>query len=331
MGAVAALMLFANISAIHPSLAPRVPRMANAVVNVRATRRLVASVPFVSGLLPSKSVRAVGSGVIIAGDGLILTNEHIVHGASQLRVQLADHRELDAFVVGADPRLDVAVLRVDTRERLPAATLGRSGHVRVGDWVIAVGSPFGLDRTVTSGIVSARGRVLGVGPEVPLLQTDASINPGNSGGPLYDLDGRIIGLNTAIVAGAHGIGFAVPIDVVRRALPQLLRNGRIRRGAVGVRVTDVPLATARAQRMHRVRGALVDVVAPDGAFAHAGIMPGDVIVRWDGDRVDDSDALPWMVALTPPGTRVHVTVLREGDSLDREVRVESAAAAASAK
>jgi serine protease Do len=320
--ALVALVGFANVYAAVPTLAPRVPQMTAPVVNVHSTRHLSASsVPLVGDLLPTRQVHSVGSGVIIASDGLVLTNEHIVHGATDVRVSLADGRELVGFVVGTDEKLDLAVLRVDAHRRLPAARLGRSGQLRVGDFVVAVGNPYGLDHSVTSGIVSANARVLDTGPPAPLIQTDASINPGNSGGPLYTLDGKVIALNVAIVAGAHGIGFAIPIDVVRRALPQLERDGHIRRGSVGITVMAVPDDVAHALRLKRVTGALVTGVEPDGPAARGGLLPGDVILRWDGERVASDADLPWLVALTPPDTHVTVGILREGDPLDVRLTV----------
>jgi serine protease Do len=314
MPALAAIVLLANVQVSGPSLAPYIPKMTAPVVNVHSTHRMFAStLPLVGSFLPKHEVRSVGSGVVIAPGGLVLTNEHIVHGASEVRVSLADGRELVATIAGKDADLDIALLRIDAHEKLPAARLGQSSKLRVGDYVIAVGNPYGLDHTVTSGIVSANARVLGEGPPVPLVQTDASINPGNSGGPLYTLDGRVVALNVAIVAGAHGIGFALPIDVVRRALPQLERAGRIERGFVGLRVGAVPEELARALRLRRVSGAFVERVRPGGPGEQAGIQAGDVILRWDGERVETDADLPWLVALTPPGSRVGVMVLREGD------------------
>jgi len=318
--AFAALILIGHVQAA-PSLAPRMEPMTAAVVSVHASRRTVASsVPLVGSFLPSREVHAVGSGVVIAGDGLVLTNEHLIHGSPTVRVSIGDH-DYPAFVVGADAELDIALLRIETRVRLPTAKLGRSSQLRVGDFVVAVGNPYGLDHTVTSGIVSANARVLGVGPPAPLIQTDASINPGNSGDPLYTLDGKVVALNVAIVAGANGIGFALPIDIVRRALPQLERHGRIERGFFGVDVKAVPSELARAEGMHHVSGALVDVVAPGGPGASAGILPGDVIVRWDGEPVVSEASLPWLVALTPPGSQIDVVVLREGDPVSFNVQV----------
>jgi serine protease Do len=227
MPGLLALLLVSQFAAARPSLAPSVPRMSAPVVNVRSTRHPVgASLPFIGMLVQGHSLHAIGSGVIIDRRGVILTNNHLIDGADTVTISIGD-RQLPARVVGRDRQLDIAIVEVRAGRPLPTARLGDSSRVRVGDYVVAVGNPFGLDHTVTSGIVSARQRVLLGGPPIPLLQTDASINPGNSGGPLYDLDGRVIGLNTAIVAGAHGIGFAVPIDLVRNVLPELTRGSRV--------------------------------------------------------------------------------------------------------
>ena len=323
---LAALLLFANVHAAHPSLAPYGPKMTATVVNVRATKTLVASsIPLVRSLVPNQVVSAVGSGVIVDSRGLIVTNNHIVSNATQVRVTIGEDHELDAEVVGRDAQLDLALLRVDTDEPLPEARLGRSSDLRVGDYVVAVGNPFGLDHTVTSGIVSARGRMLpGARPGVPLIQTDTSINPGNSGGPLFDLDGKVVGINTAMVVGARGIGFAVPIDLVRKALPQLARSGKIERGTIGLRLMRVPAGLERTLRLRAANtGALVREVAPGGPSARSGIQPGDVIVRWDGSIVDSSDMLSTLISLTPPGTRVRVQVLRDGLPVRCDVQVTS--------
>jgi serine protease Do len=263
-------------------------------------RPIGSRVPFVGGFLPSRPQAAIGSGVIVDARGLVLTNDHIVAGATMVEVKLSDNRELIAQVVGRDPQLDIALLRVRSDGPLPAARLGSSSHVRVGDPVVAVGNPFGLDHTVTSGILSGRGRMIAkVGPTAPLLQTDAPINPGSSGGPLYDLDGRIIGINTAIVEGANGIGFAVPADIVRRVLPQLEHDGHVTRGFAGLKIAPAPPPQ---------RGALIAHVEPNGPSAIAGLRSGDVIVRWGGEGVDSAETLPCMIALTPPGTQVRVHV-----------------------
>jgi serine protease Do len=286
------------------------------VVNVRATRTLFASsLPLVGRVLPRPKAQAFGSGVIIDRAGLVLTNAHIVDQAERVTISLGDE-DLPARVVGRDKQLDVAILQIDGVEtnRLPVARLGSSSSLRVGDWVVAVGNPYGLQHTVTSGIVSADERVLPGAMRAPLIQTDASINPGNSGGPLYDLDGRVVGINTAMVAGAHGIGFAVPIDLVRRAVPQLKAHGKVTRGSIGI-----ALSGARARRS--ALGVEVASVTEGGPGARAGILPGDRIVRWGDERVSSPEVLPWLIALTPPGTLVRVGVLRGGQTHALRVRV----------
>jgi serine protease Do len=327
MAALTALLVFANVQAAHPTLADHVPQMTAAVVNVRAQKSLSASsLPLVGSLLPRHAFSAVGSGVIVDRRGLIVTNHHIVSGAAHVVVTLSDDREFEAEVVGSDRQLDLALLRVEPDEPLTPARFGRSSSLRVGDSVVAVGSPYGLPRTVTSGIVSARGRLLpGVRPAVPLLQTDAPINPGNSGGPLFDVEGRVVGINTAMVIGARGIGFAVPSDVVQKALPQLMSMGRIERGSIGLRLMRVPIEIERELRLpSATQGALVREVTPDGPGARSGIQPGDVIVQVDGAPVDDSDTLSAMIALTPPGKSMRLRLLRDGTTMVRDVLVAAA-------
>ena len=314
----AAVVLAHVVSA--PSLAPEVPRMTAPVVHVRATKGTrVSSLPWVGRYLPRNIQNAVGSGIVIDSRGLIVTNNHVVDGADRVVVTVDDH-DYPGVVVGRDPELDVALLQVHAARPLPAAHLGHSSKVRVGDFVVAVGNPFGLDHTVTSGIVSARLRVITEATKVPLLQTDASINPGNSGGPLYDLHGNVIGINTAIVAGANGIGFAVPIDFVRRAIPQLVASGKVQRGFLGVRLDHVTPEVALAMRLQpRTHGVLVSAVTPNGPAEHAGLRAGDIITTWDGQSVESSESLPMSIALSPPGSRIKIKVLRAGSSMSLQV------------
>jgi serine protease Do len=319
MSALLAVAALSHLVAAQP-LAGRVPRMMAPVVHIRSlTPVRLSSLPWLNHIGHIQT--AVGSGFVIESskdDALILTNEHVVHHAARVIVTV-DERQLPATVVGRDEELDVALLTVRAGRRLPAAKLGRSSTLQVGDGVVAVGNPFGLDHTVTSGIVSARLRVIEEAAQVPLLQTDASINPGNSGGPLYDLRGDVVGINTAIVAGANGIGFAVPIDFIRRGLPQLRRTGKIVRGFLGVRLDPVTQETATALGLGGAHGALVSGVVPGGPAAQAGLLPGDVIVRWDGLSIDSSASLPTAIALTPPGSHVEVRLLRGGAPISRRV------------
>jgi serine protease Do len=320
MFSLAATVAVAHIVAAQPSLAPEVPRMTAPVVHVRSVRHpRISSLPLVGHWLPKRTMNAVGSGFVVDSRGYILTNDHVVDGADRVIVTIDDH-DMAAQVIGHDEDLDVALLRVHPTRPLAAARLGDSSQARVGDFVVAVGNPFGLDHTVTSGIVSARLRVITQATKVPLLQTDASINPGNSGGPLYDLRGRVVGINTAIVAGANGIGFAVPIDYIKRALPQLRSSGKVSRGFIGVKLHHLTPEVANVLGLGRTRqGALVSGVTPGGPAALAGVRAGDVIVRWDGQSVESSDALPWSIALSPPGRRVKMRVVRAGAPMSLQV------------
>jgi serine protease Do len=258
--------------------------------------------------------RSLGSGVIIDRAGYVLTNNHVVGDATEIKVTLADERSYPAKLVGRDARTDVALLKIEA-PHLPAARLGDSDTIRVGDPVIAVGNPFGLSQTVTTGIVSAKGRVIGAGPYDDFIQTDASINPGNSGGPLYNLDGEVIGLNTAIVESARGIGFAIPVNLVKSVLPQLRRHGEVTRGFLGVAVQHVTPELARAFRLPAPSGALVAQVDPDGPAARAGVKSGDVILAVEGHKVPSSDRLPEMVALLPPGSHARLDLVRDGQTI----------------
>jgi serine protease Do len=257
--------------------------------------------------------QALGSGFIIDAQGHVVTNAHVIDGADVVKIKLSDDREYRAKVVGKDTRLDVAVLALENPPHdLPVESLGASGDaLRVGEYVVAIGNPFGLGDTVTMGIVSAKGRTIGAGPYDDFIQTDASINPGNSGGPLFNLRGQVVGINTAINPQGKGIGFAIPIDAVKDVLPQLLTTGKVARGRLGVVIQGMDEDLAKALGVDRARGALVESVEPGSPAEKAGVKPGDVIVALDGQDVARSEDLPRMVARHAPGTQVKVTLVRE--------------------
>jgi serine protease Do len=269
--------------------------------------------------------RSLGSGFIIDGDGSILTNNHVVENAQKIVVKLgADDQEYEAKVIGRDPKTDIAVIKINAKTNLPAATLGDSDRLEVGEWVVAIGNPFGLDSTVTSGIVSAKGRHIGQGPYDNFIQTDASINPGKSGGPLINLRGEVIGINTAIFSrtgGNMGIGFAIPINLVKEVLPQLRGKGKVTRGFLGVLIQKVTPEIAESLGMDKGNGALVANVTKDGPADKAGVKVGDVIIEFDGKEVKDSSDLPIIVARTPVDRRARMKVLRDKKEITLTVSV----------
>jgi serine protease Do len=256
--------------------------------------------------------RGLGSGVIVSSDGYILTNNHVVGHADEIHVTLLDKREFTAKVVGKDPKTDLALIKINTNQPLPAASLGDSNVTEVGDWVVAIGSPFGFNLTVTSGIVSAKGRALG-GNYDNFIQTDASINPGNSGGPLFNTAGEVIGINTAIYSSTGsnaGIGFAIPIDIAKDVMRQLKDRGRVVRGWLGVEIQEVTPALAQSFGLAAPTGALVAGVQKDGPAAKANIQRGDIIIKFNGETVHDEHELPEMVASTALNKAVPVEVIR---------------------
>jgi serine protease Do len=256
--------------------------------------------------------QGTGSGVIIDAGGTILTNHHVVADAEEVMVTLANQQEYKAQVVGRDPKTDLAVLKITVTESLTVAGLGDSDALQVGDWVLAIGNPFGLSHTVTSGIVSAKGRVIGAGPYDDFIQTDASINPGNSGGPLFNMQGEVIGINTAILPHGQGIGFAIPVNTAKPLIPQLVSKGEVTRGYLGVSIQSIDPELAKALKLRDRQGALVGDVTSESPAAQAGIQRGDVIVAFDNTTVDSAQNLPALVAKTPVGQKVTVIVLRDG-------------------
>ena len=266
--------------------------------------------------------RSLGSGFIISNEGFILTNNHVVAGADEIKVKLSDGREFKAVVKGMDEKLDLAVLKIEVKGALPVAELGDSDTIQVGEWVMAIGNPFGLNQTVTAGIVSAKGRVIGSGPYDDYIQTDASINPGNSGGPLFNASGRVIGINTAIVAGGQGIGFAIPINMAKSVLPQLEEKGKVTRGWLGVSIQPVTPELAQSFGVEGDKGALVADVTKDSPADKAGVKSGDIIMEFDGKQIQEMNNLPRLVAGTPLGKKVNLKILRNGKPMDVTATIE---------
>jgi serine protease Do len=273
---------------------------------------------------PERVLRGIGSGVITTQDGYILTNNHVVEGADEVKVALQDGREFDAKVVGRDPKTDVAVLKVDAKD-LPAITIADSDLVEVGDLVLAVGNPFGIGQTVTTGIVSAMGRSGATGIDYEdFIQTDAAINPGNSGGALVDSEGRLIGINTAILSrsgGHQGIGFAIPSNLARDVMESIVQSGKVTRGFLGVAIQDINPALAKEFNMKDTRGVLVSDVTPNTPAAKAGLKSGDVITEFNGRAVSDSRRLRLEVARTQPGKTVPLKFIRNGAQKTLQVTV----------
>jgi serine protease Do len=271
-----------------------------------------------------RKVTSLGSGFVIDPKGIIVTNNHVIDEADEITVTLADGDTLPADLVGRDPKTDIAVLRVKPKKPLSSVQFGDSDKARVGDWVLAVGNPFGLGGSLSAGIVSARNRNINEGPYDDFIQTDAAINRGNSGGPLFDLSGHVVGVNSAIISpsgGSVGIGFAVPANVVQPVVKQLVQFGETRRGWLGVRIQTVTDDMAEAMSLDKARGALVAGVTENGPAAKAGIQPGDLIVSFDGKPITEMRTLPRIVADTAIGKRVPMEIIRNGERRTVEVRI----------
>jgi serine protease Do len=321
-----------HVSTTSPPAMPRsfaelADKLSPTVVNVKVTKVVKATfhrpqIPegplgefferFFKEMPEKRRTQGAGSGVIISKDGYILTNNHVVEGAKEVTVTLADKSEYKAQVVGRDSKTDLAVLKIASNQGLPAAAMGDSEQLKVGDWVVAIGNPFGLNHTVTSGIVSAKGRVIGAGPYDDFIQTDASINPGNSGGPLFNMKGEVVGINTAIIPYGQGIGFAIPVNTAKPLIPQLVTKGEVTRGFLGVSIQTITPDLAKALNVEGREGALVADVISGSPADKGGIQRGDIITSYNGKAVKDSHDLPVMVAATPVDAEVTVTVLRDG-------------------
>jgi serine protease Do len=277
------------------------------------------------GNVPDREYKqqSLGSGFIIDKDGFIITNNHVVEGADEIKVKLADGREFKANVVGRDPKTDLALIKISSVfKNLPTLPLGDSDKMRVGDWVLAIGNPFGLEHTVTQGIISATGRVIGTGPYDNFLQTDAPINPGNSGGPLVNLKGEVIGINSAINPAGQGIGFAIPSNTAKEITTQIKEKGKVVRGWIGVSVQMITPEIAQAFGLKDAKGALVGDVVPGGPADKGGIKRGDIIIAFNDKDINKMSDLPWVVAETPVGKTVDVKVLREKKEITLQVTIE---------
>lgn len=324
-----------------PSAQPAQPQPANARVDTADVAGLVEKLkPTVVNIMTSKVVNladdpiarfhqffeggqegsvnrplSLGSGFIVDKEGYVVTNVHVIQGADEIRVRLSDERVYPARVVGKDPKLDLALIQILGATNLSAASLGNSDSLRVGDWVLCIGNPFGLGHTVTLGITSAKDRSIGTGPYDSFIQTDASINPGNSGGPLFNLKGEVIGIPTMVHRGGQGIGFAVPVNMLKDILGQLRDQGSVSRGKLAVTIQHVTADLAQGLGLDRARGALLTDLDPSGAGTRAGLTTGDVILSVDGSEVTRSEDLPRLVARNPPGSKIKLEVFRAGKTI----------------
>lgn len=268
---------------------------------------------FFGDQVPSRRQQSLGSGFIISKDGFIVTNNHVIKDAAEISVNLLGfNTPFKAQIVGRDPETDLALLKIEVDRALPVLEFGDSDSAKVGQWVMAIGNPFGLAHTVTAGIISAKGRIIGSGPYDDFIQTDASINPGNSGGPLLNMNGQVIGINTAIVASGQGIGFAIPSNMAKKIIGQLQENKMVQRGWLGVTIQGLDENTAKALGLAEARGALIAEAIPGEPAAKAGIRSGDVVVSINGQAVEDPASLLRVVAQQPPGDKVQVQVIRQG-------------------
>lgn len=336
-GLLLLLCLVISLISSQPALAQMAPNsfadlvddQRNTVVNIYTTQKVSKDQPqlftgppafldqFFDGQIPRPPSKrtSLGSGVITSPDGYILTNNHVVENADEINVRLANHEEYTATVIGTDKVTDLALIKINPQKALQFAKLGDSQKLRVGDWVVAIGNPFGFEQTVTAGIVSGKGRNIGGGSYENFIQTDASINPGNSGGPLFNLDGQMVGLNTAIYSrsgGNIGIGFAIPVNIAKNVMAQLKDSGTVTRGWLGVHIQTVSQDIAEQFGLDRPYGALVGQVAQDSPAGKGGIQPGDIILEYENQELTEMSMLPTLVAQTPINEKVTLTIFRKG-------------------
>lgn len=274
------------------------------------------------GMVP-KETNSLGSGFIISKDGYVLTNHHVVNNASEIVVKLKDRRELIAKLIGSDESTDVALLKVDAKD-LPVVEIGSPDQLQVGEWVLAIGTPFGFEQSATAGIVSAKGRSLPDGNYVPFIQTDVAINPGNSGGPLFNMQGKVVGINSQIYSrsgGYMGLSFAIPIDVAMNVVEQIKSKGKVSRGWLGVQIQDVTRQLAESFGMDRPHGALIAKIIPGGPAEKAGLQIGDIIVEFNGQVIETSGELPPRVGVTPIDEKAKVKIIRQGDKQEIAVKI----------
>ena len=330
--------LNSNSQSIPGSFADLAERLMPSVVNISTTQTVVSrSNPFPGFEFPpgspfgdmfkefgtpqERQSSALGSGFIIDEKGIVVTNNHVIDGAEDIVVQVNGEKKFNAKVIGADPLSDIAVLQLDTKDKFIPVKFGDSDKARIGDWVIAIGNPFGLGGTVTSGIISARNRSIGLSRYEDYIQTDASINSGNSGGPLFDMNGDVIGINTAILgrSGNVGIGFSIPSNSAKIVIDQLIEFGETKRGWLGVRIQDVTKEIAEVENLDEPRGALVASVAPNSPSEKAGVKAGDIILEFNGERIQEMKELPIIVARTAVGKKVKVKIWRNKKEITKNI------------
>ncbi len=342
------LLIVENAIAELPDFTPLVKQHAAAVVNVSTTQKIPAPVSSEDEQLqlpegapldeffrrffgspggktpaPRQNAKSLGSGFIISDDGYMITNHHVVKDADTIIVRLEDRREIEAKVIGSDKRSDIALLKIDATD-LPTVKIGSSADLEVGEWVIAIGSPFGFDHSVTAGIVSAKGRSLPSDSYIPFIQTDVAINPGNSGGPLFNMKGEVVGVNSQIYSrtgGFMGLSFSVPMDVAMKVVEQLKSSGHVQRGWLGVQIQDVSRELAESFGMDKPEGALISKVIKNSPAQKSGLEVGDVIIEYNDNNVPTSSTLPAMVGVTEIGKRVPVVVIRQGKKRNLSVRI----------